>query len=123
MKKILYSLLLCITPLLVAEEKTPSGLLDYIKQDIISFVNPKASEIILQDFLLDILVVGAGCILADAAVSSNSISSDLARAGILTPFIISNEYFRNKYGEHPSTFSKNIAYILLYLIAKRSQIQ
>ncbi len=120
MKKILFNFLLYSAPILLAEEKTPSGLLDYIKQDIISFVNPKASEIILQDFLLDILVVGAGCILADAAVSSNSICSDLARAGILTSFILSNEYFREKYGKRASTFSKNITYILLYILYKRS---
>ncbi len=119
MKKIFYTFLLCLTHLVSAQkDRDDSGILNYLQQDICSFLNPKASEISPEDFLLDLLVVGSGCIFADKTFNGTTISSNIGSAFFVALFAACNEYFRCKYGEIKPTLTKNILYLSLYLAYK-----
>jgi len=119
MKKIFYIFLLYLVPLVPTQKsENPSGILNYLKQDIYTFLNPKVSEITPEDLLFDVLVVGAGCIFADNVFNDTNISSNIGGAITVSLFAACNEYFRTKYGKIKPTLTKNILYISLYLAYK-----
>ncbi len=118
MKKTMYGLFFCVMPLLAQEKSSFQNLVDFVNQDIISFANPQISQFSPADIALDLLVVGAGCILVDREITGTSFHSNFARVAMLLPFIFSNEYFRINYGKRKPTITKNTLYILFYLACK-----
>lgn len=106
MKKTL-CVLLCFSSLVSAK-----SLVDYIKEDISSFVNPRISDFDSMDIFLDGLFIGAGYHVSDTFVKGDSFHNHCIKLLGAIPFMAVNEYFRSKYAKKVS-YSKNIFYLAI----------
>lgn len=91
---------------------------DFLKNDIQSFLNTKISIEQLADFTLDAVFLNASGALADRCFGRHEWYNNMASLCILAPFMAINEGFRIKYGKRKPTVTKNIVYAALFVLLR-----